>query len=191
MASSKHIISFVCTFDKDDELMNTEDIKIYLSSIPNLRFYYGNSQNKIEAINANLENITDFDILILAADDLYPIVQNYDDIIAEDFLIHHPDLDGPLHYMNPSWEERLDIGCIMGRNYYNRFKYIYHPAYKTIFCDNEYMEVAKILNKHTYIPKQLFAHHYVISDPTANRNWIFNSHDEQLFHKRKSLNFDL
>jgi hypothetical protein len=191
LSSGKHLISFVCTFDEDDILMNTDEIKSYLMSIPNLSFDYGHSKNKIEAINANLENISNFDILILAADDLFPIVQNYDQIISEDFMLHHPDLDGPLHYMNPSWEERLDIGCIMGVNYYNRFRYIYHPAYKSIFCDNEYMEVAKILGKHKYIPKQLFAHHYVMSDPTANRNWTFNNHDEQLFNKRKSVNFDI
>lgn len=191
LSSNAHELNFICTFDEDDDLMNTDDIKNHLSAIPNLKFYYGHSTNKIEAINANLENVDNFDILILAADDLYPIAQNYDDLIVQDFMIYHPDLDGPLHYMNPSWEERLDIGCIMGVNYYRRFNYIYNPTYKTIFCDNEYMEVAKILGKHRYIPKQLFAHHYVITDPTANRNWVFNNHDEQVYNRRKSINFDI
>jgi hypothetical protein len=130
-----------------------------------------------------------FDILVLAADDLYPIVESYDDIIASDMQKYFPDMDGTLHYMNPSWEERLDIGCIMTKKYYERFHFIYHPSYKSIFCDNEYMETAKRLGKHKYINTQLFAHHYVISDPTANRNWVFNGEDERNFNNRKSHNF--
>lgn len=189
--SNKHHIEFICSFDIDDETMNSDDIKNYLNSQSNIRYYYGTSSNKIEAINANMEIANNYDILILAADDLFPIVLNYDDIIVNHMIEYHPDMDGTLHYMNPSWEERLDIGCIMTKKYYDRFKYIYHPIYKSIFADNEYMEVAKMLNKHKYIDTQIFAHHYVISDPTANKNWVFNHEDQCNYERRKEKNFDL
>lgn len=190
-ASKKHNLSFVCTFDEDDDLMNNSEIKNYLNSLNyNIEYYYGKSSNKIEAINANIDN-REFDILILAADDLYPCQETYDDIIVEDMLMLHPDMDGCLHYMNPSWEERLDIGCIMTYKYYKRFNFIYHPSYKSIYCDNEYTDMAKILGKHRYLQKQIFTHNYVVSDPTANRNWVFNNEDEQNYNQRKSNNFYL
>ena len=189
--SHKHILKFICSFDTDDESMNSEEIKNHLNNQPDIEYHYGTSNNKIEAINANMNNANDYDILILAADDLFPIVQNYDDIIVQNMLEYHPDMDGTLHYMNPSWEERLDIGCIMTKKYYDRFNFIYNPAYKSIYCDNEYMEVAKILGKHKYIQNQIFAHNYVISDPTANKNWNFNNEDERNYNTRKLHNFYL
>ncbi len=190
LQSNKHNINFICTFDEDDILMNSLDIQTHLNNKTNIKYFYGKSKNKIEAINADMADAI-FDILILAADDLYPCVSNYDDIIVEDMKLYHPDNDGCLHYMNPSWEERLDIGCIMTYKYYKRFNFIYHPSYKTIYCDNEYMETAKILGKHKYIQNQIFTHNYVISDPTANKNWIYNTEDENNFNFRKSNNFFL
>lgn len=189
--SHKHDLQFICSFDTDDEHMDADHIKTYLNNQPNTKYHYGTSSNKIEAINANMDMADPYDILILAADDLFPIVENYDDIIAEDMIKYHPDMDGTLHYMNPSWEERLDIGCIMTKKYYDRFNFIYNPVYKSIFADNEYMEVAKILGKHQYIPNQIFAHHYVMSDPTANKNWAFNNEDERNYNERKKHNFYL
>lgn len=191
LASSLHNIKFICTFDEDDSSMNNQDIKYFLDNhkYP-VDYYYGNSSNKIEAINANLDNVGfDYDILILAADDLYPIEQGYDNIIVNDMIKEHPDMDGCLHYMNPNWEERLDIGCIMTKKYFDRFRYIYHPSYKTIYCDNEYTNVARLLGKHRYIPKQIFMHNYVVSDPTADRNWIHNNEDERNYNQRKERNF--
>lgn len=186
--SNNHTLYFICSFDEDDLSMNNDEIKNYLSQYVNLSYYYGNSKSKIEAINSNIDRFN-FDILILAADDLYPIVDNYDDIIVNDMKTYFSDMDGTLHYMNPTWEERLDIGCIMTQKYFNRFNFIYHPSYKSIYCDNEYMETAKILQKHKYISKQLFAHNFVVSDITADRNWVFNKEDEDNYNLRKNNNF--
>ena len=188
--SNNHNISFICSFDKDDEEMNSAEAKEYLEQHKNcLQYFYGDHNNKIEAINSDISADLIFDILILAADDLYPLRDSYDERIVSDMKLYHPDMDGCLHYMNPSWEERLDIGCVMTKLYYSRFNYIYHPSYKSIYCDNEYMNVSKILNKHKYIDSQIFEHNYVVSDPTASRNWPFNGADEANYRHRESLNF--
>ena len=125
LQSKKHNLSFICSFDIDDTYMNNEAMKEYLNQYLNIQYFYGNSSNKIEAINANMDAADTFDILILAADDLFPIIDNYDDIIITDMMKAYPDMDGMLHYMNPSWGDRLDIGCIMTYYYYKRLSLIH------------------------------------------------------------------
>jgi len=48
--------------------------------------------------------------------------------------------------------------AIMGREYYLRDNYIYNPVYKSLFCDNEQMEVAKMRGRYKYIKTRLFDH---------------------------------
>ena len=192
LLSNKHEVKFVFTFDEDDSKMNNDEIKNYLRnlSVKN-EFYYGHSKNKIQAINANMEN-QDFDILILAADDMIPVYEEYDDFIVSEFEKSIYKLDSVLFFHSTRWANLLDIGCIMGKQYYDRFGYIYHPSYKSIFCDNEYTEVAQILGRSNFIEnKEPFKHNFITGDETEVRNWQFNNEDTQNYNERKSKNFYL
>jgi hypothetical protein len=40
---------------------------------------------------------------------------------------------------------------IAGKDYYNRFGFVYDPMFKSLFCDNLVMDVAKHLGKYHYI----------------------------------------
>ena len=68
------------------------------------------------------------------------------------------DLDHVLFYNDGYCGSKLNTMCILGRKYYERFHYIYHPAYKSLWCDNEFMEVADMLGKQTYYNTCLFRH---------------------------------
>lgn len=192
LSSKKHNLQFILTFDENDSLMNNDNIKEFLK--PHLQYTevnYGNSKNKIEAVNANMDNKV-FDILILASDDMIPICPEYDDVIATDISENFPDLDGSVQYYNPMWEDKLDVCCNMGYKYYKRFNYIYYPGYKTIYCDNEFTYVKNALNKNKYFSnKQLFIHNFITNDDTASKNWHFNNEDEKLYNERKARNFDV
>jgi hypothetical protein len=48
--------------------------------------------------------------------------------------------------------------CILGKKYYDRFGYIYHPSYKSFWCDNEFTDVANELGKQTFIDKVIIRH---------------------------------
>ena len=53
--SGKHDVKFVITMDDDDQTMNNEEIKNWLNSLPvNVKYNYGNSKTKIQAVNADL-----------------------------------------------------------------------------------------------------------------------------------------
>ena len=190
--SGKHNVKFICSFDNDDISMNNNDIREYIKSLNyNIEYYYGDNKNKIEAVNANIPDDNWFDVLILAADDIFPVVPNYDDVVCEDLLSTEHKLDCPIHYYNPMWEKKLDVFCVMGRDYFNRFKYIYHPEYKSIFADNEYTEVAQLLNRHTFLIKTVFVHHCISNDATAAKNNTYNYDDQVAYERRKTFNFGL
>lgn len=191
LLSRKHDVKFIFTFDEDDSTMNAPKVREYLDGLScPLKYYYGNSKSKIEAINANLER-EDFDVLILAADDLVPFRQDYDDIICRKFEESPHGLDCMLHFYTSRWSFELDIMNIMGKLYYDRFGYIYHPDYKSIFCDNEYTEVARQLDKQVTVLDSLFNHNWQSGDSTEIKNWQFNTEDYHTYVTRKNINFGI
>ena len=59
MLSGKHSVQFVITMDEDDETMNNPSMRQWLTTRQqnaDIEFFYGNSQSKVEAVNANLEH---------------------------------------------------------------------------------------------------------------------------------------
>lgn len=188
--SGKNEYKFIFTFDVDDPSMNNESIRKYLKDLNiNFELFYGFSKNKIEAINANMEN-HDFDILVLIADDMIPILKDYDEIIKNLLINSEYGLDSMVHFYTSRWADILDVWCIMGKKYYDRFNYIYHPEYKSICADNEYTEVATILNRRIFSTIQPF-HHENRDDSLSQKNWYFNTEDDRTYYRRKSINFDI
>jgi hypothetical protein len=189
--SNKHDVKFICSFDEDDSSMNNDNVRDYIKSLNfNIEYFYNNNKNKIEAINANMEN-QNFDVLILIADDIFPIINGYDDHICEIFKNSIYNLDCVIHTNTARWSNVLDVFCIMGKSYYDRFKYIYNPNYKSIFCDNEYTEVAKILNRSVFVHETIMEHYCIVGDETSNNNLKYNQDDWSTYEERKKINFEL
>ena len=206
---------FVVTLDDDDVSMNNDKVKSYLQQFKNLNYFFGNSKTKIEAINADLEQ-KEFDILVLVSDDMIPEVKGYDSVIREKMRSHYPDKDGVLWFFD-GWRKDLNTLCILGKSYYDRFKYIYHPAYKSFWCDNEFTDVANMLNKQTYFDQVIIRHlhpdialsnegardrlHDLLPelrntnscghDSLWKRNSIPGDPDRDTYFSRKSKNFDI
>lgn len=206
---------FVVTIDDDDEIMHSPEIISHMSKMKKLTVKSGSSKSKIEAINADIPN-TDWDIVVLVSDDMFPEIEGFDNIIREDMQRLYPDTDGVLWYFD-GWRRDLNTLCILGRKYYERFGYIYHPSYKSFWCDNEFMEVAKALGRQTFIDKIIIRHlhpeivatdlaskkifyslfpEYAQSglnglDDLWKRNYALMSIDEKVYHQRKSQNFDM
>ena len=80
------------------------------------------------------------------------------------------------------------------KKYYQRFGYIYHPAYKSLYCDNEFMQVASRLNKQTYIDQVIIKHEQHITgiipiDPLYAINDSYDREDCETYIKRFKLGF--
>ena len=117
MLSSRYPAKFIVTMDLDDPTMNNTKIRNFLNKHTNVSYFYGESKSKIEAINANMDNIGNADIILLASDDMIPIQVAYDDIIVTDMRKNFPDLDGVRHDDDGRQGDLLNTFCVMGRKY--------------------------------------------------------------------------
>jgi hypothetical protein len=118
--------------------------------------------------------------------------------------MHFKDTDGVIYHWdgdnatkNHDNGKGLNTMCIVGKKYYNRFGYLYHPEYKSLWCDNEFTDVSRILNKEFKNDKILFKHEHfsnnsnIKPDNLMKKTQSFFKEDEQIFLKRKSINFGL
>lgn len=188
--------SIVLTLDNDDNktLKELDSILNEYSILVNFQIYKGVSKSKIDACNRDMNLVKDWDILLLMSDDMTPVTKGYDLIIKQDMEKYFPDLDGILHY--PDGYTPLNTMCILGKKYYDRFGYIYHPDYTSLWCDNEFHIVGDLLKKQYHSNKILFKHDHPIwtgkgYDAIYEKNDQYYKIDEAVFNARKELNFGL
>lgn len=196
LLADKEEYAIIITADLDDTTMNTPEMREEIAAFPQTRIIFGNSKSKIEAVNADIPTDEAWDILLLASDDMDPVVPGFDMVIRQKMTEHYPDTDGVLFFNDGAQGENLNTLSIMGRRYYDRFGYIYHPDYISFFCDNEFTEVANTLNKMTYFPEVIIKHRHFYNekekpDALYRQNGRFNSVDRKTFQKRKAKGFYL
>ena len=187
---------FLITLDNDDESMNPSDVEDIFNTFNNIKVVYGTSNSKIHAVNRDIELVNDWDIVLLASDDMTPKVKGYDNIIRNKMKEFYSDTDGILWFNDGFQGEKLNTLCILGKKYYKRFNYIYHPDYKSCWSDNEFMEVGKILKKQTYIDSVIIKHEhpdwgYGNRDQIHTNNINDYQYDLGVYNRRKEINFEL
>jgi hypothetical protein len=187
---------FLITLDSDDTSMNNEQIIDKLESYKKqikIVYFFGNSKTKIQAVNADVEKIVGWDVLLLASDDMIPIVNGYDETIRNDMHQHFSDTDGTLWYSDGG-QDRINTLCILGKRYYERFNYIYNPEYISLWCDNEFTDVSVALNKVYRSNKVIIEHQHPAwqksnSDLLYNRNDQYMNIDGATYQRRRLNNF--
>ena len=188
MKSGKHCVEFVVSADANDFTMNNGAMRDTLGPMPDVALCVGNSRTKIEAVNADMEG-REFDVLLLASDDMIPVVRGYDDIIATAMLKHFPALDGCLHFSDGRQDE-LNTLSIMGREMYRRFGYIYHPEYRSLWCDNEFQVVTQRWGKAVFIDECIIRHDWSsCMDELRRHGGSFGAKDKATFLRRQAAGF--
>ena len=114
-------IKFLITLDTDDKLMNQPGVIDMFKEYKNLTYIYGESKSKIDAVNRDIDVEDDWDIILLASDDMVPKVKGYDTIIINKMNELYPDTDGVLWFNDGNQGKRLNTLCILGKKYYKRF----------------------------------------------------------------------
>jgi len=201
-SSGKHDLIFVISMDTDDTAMNSPDIREALDACRDdgidIQYFYGESLGKINAINRDIP-MTEWDILVATADDMEPMEDGWDDIIVQDMMREFPNFDGALNYnTDPRLESKGSDGYrtlitlpVIGRKLYARFGYIYHPDYKSEWCDNEQTEVFETLGVLRHINRRPIVHKWAENqDALMRKNMQVGwDHDRQTYAKRKANGF--
>lgn len=188
------------TLDTDDEILNTPGVIEVIKQYPNTSIEWGLSTSKIDAINRSMPDY-DWDIIIAWSNDMFATFYGFDDIMREMILqaCGNSGMDALIHFPEPDSREFLNVLYIATKKYYDRFGYIYHPSYKSLFSDNETMDIARMLGKYHFIGTPgLYEHRNAAYHQYGlERDELFNHQqslwpiDEANYNERKSRNFDI
>ncbi len=170
-----------------------EEIGYVIASRANIR--YGERVSKIEAINRDLEKF-DWDVVLVLADDMMPLVQGFDALVLEHMNNLFPDTDGCLWFWDNRQHRLCTIPC-MGRKYWEEHgRRIYHPSYKSYFADDEQTELAisegKMVKIEGPFVKDIHPMHADSPrkyDRLLRRNQLAKGEDRANYKARKALGF--
>ena len=137
----------LCSFDLDDLTMNNEEVIERLKGYKNVSYIFGHSKNKIDAINRDMDKVEGWDILVNMSDDMVFIADGFDDEIRNAFDSD----DLMVNFNDGNQKDNVCTMSIISKKYYDRFNYIYHPEYVSLWCDCEATDVARILGKYKYM----------------------------------------
>jgi hypothetical protein len=188
-ASPNYIV--LAKIDDDDTSMKNQTVINRLADYENVHAFFGRSSNKVHAINRGLP-YGKWDILVNMSDDMLFNTVGFDVIIRN----NADDIDKFIHFPDGHVNERLCTMSIMGRKYFNRFGYVYHPQYSSLWCDNEAQEVAMMLGCYKYVDQQIFTHnHPAWTGETPDEQLIqtqrYYQADEKIYNYRKANNFPI
>lgn len=184
-------VRFLVSIDEDDPTCNSDTFLLEAMRHGNVRVVIGRSRGKIHAINRDLENER-FDLLIAAADDMTPQRPDWLQHITDTLFEAFPDGDGVLHVNDGRTGRKLNTLPIMGEKYFRRFGYVYHPAYQSLWADNEFQAVAERAGRSVYVDEVLIRHEWVDltgKDELHLRNELPYHADAELFERRKAAGF--
>lgn len=194
-------VDYLITIDSNDPTMDADVLKSINSMTKQATINHGSSVNKIHAVNRGMEQYKEhWDILVLASDDMICMQKGWDTIIKETMDAYYPDTDGALWFWDGDHNTRRNGLCtmnIMGRKYYDRFGYIYHPSYSSLWCDNEFTDVGLRLGKLKFFDQVLFKHVHFSNTPGLKPDELMKltqsyfGKDQENYRKRLSINFNL
>ena len=186
----------IVSCDEDDLEMNNDEVKGFVEMQQYVKIFYAPQTDKIGAINRDIEKAKQWDVLINFSDDMLWVVKNWGCEIEKDIKeCFDGSLDCFLHYNDNFVGDKLPTLNICGKEYYDRFGYIYHPSYHAFSSDAENFFISKMLGKHRYFPKVLFHHVHPSnlrfeSDATYRLNDKWGAIDtENYFQRREKLFF--
>lgn len=194
--ATAHNLDILVKADLDDETMIGIEDKL---ECDNVRFAWGYSDSKIHAINRDITG--DFDILVNFSDDMWPVKVGWDDDLRLVYGLEGLKLAA--HYSDGTdVRDRLITYSIMGRELYDFLGYVYHPSYISLWCDNEFGDVSKILGVYKYLggvthKNVLWKHKHPAWDKDAatdeqyKRTESFYRRDEMNYLQRKADNFGI
>lgn len=201
LANHPEQIGVAISCDDDDTSMSRnlvqEELHRILRPTAWHRIFMSPNKNKIQACNANIDEIDwKWDIVVLVSDDMIPQVQGYDDVIRAHMT---PDTNTILWFNDGYQGEKLNTLCVFGRKMYDHFGYMYNPEYKSLFCDTELTDLCRgeLKSRCTYIPYCIIRHEHPGTGYAQNMDALYQqnqrywSEDMYTYIRRKAYDYDV
>lgn len=202
--SGDNKVTFLLTLDNDDDTVN----KAMLARVSSIKKKYkfknidivtdiGHSDHKIDAMNRGIKEYPrEWDVLLIAQDDMIPQIHGWDSILLMSMEKYFPDTDGSLWFNDGYVEKRINTLVILGKKYYDRFGYVYHPSYEGMWCDNELTDVGGILGRQVYINWCVIKHEHPMNNQSVKMDGLYDRYakcyqtDRKTYIDRVSKDFD-
>lgn len=188
-------LAILVSYDADDATMTPEVIAAAEKLHPACVCVKGNSKTKIEACNADLNEYGgDWNVCLLCSDDMWVRRRGWDDAIRQNMQKYFPDTDGALWHFDQAQRKINTLECV-GRKYYERRRYLYHPTYASFFSDNESTAVGLRDKRLVFIEEGICSHeqpHWcggMKRDATYMRNNKYWGADSANFARRQAEGF--
>ena len=152
------------------------------------------SLGKIGSINSHMEHSGNWDILVNLSDDQVFVMDGFDEIIRAQFILGNTNsfpfdkLDKFIHFPDGN-QPNLATMSIMGRTYYERDKYIYHPSYKNVYCDNEAQDVAIQRGCYKFVDATIL-HHLHPAWGKADNDRMYIENENPLGYEKDRINYE-
>ena len=189
LSANKNFTIGLTIDDDDSTTLNSHQLTNILQS-EQIKVNHGRSCSKVHAINRGMAGWSG-DIAVNMSDDMRFIKRGFDGDIIQAF---QGKMDQFVHFPDGRINEILSTMSIMDRSYYERFHYIYHPDYHSLWCDNEAMDVAQQLGRYKYIDLQIFSHEHPAwtgeaADALLMHTESFFEIDQETYKRRSKLGF--
>lgn len=203
LAKNRGEIGVAISCDTDDTSMTRSSVQEEIRSILSLlawhRIFYSDNKTKIQACNANMNEIDyPWDIVVLVSDDMIPRIEGWDVVIRTHMNSYFPDTKGILWFNDGFQGEKLNTLCIYGRKMYETLGYIYEPSYKSLFCDTELTDRCRsdLAPFCKYVPYCIIRHEHPGTgfaqnmDPLYAKNQTYWNEDMYTYIRRKTYSYD-
>ena len=191
-------ITFLCNYDEDDETMNLTVVEAALAINPSAHviMQHGVNASKIAAFNNHMAEVQEWDVVLALSDDMFCRRKDWDMEIRNRMTFHFPDTNGCLWFHDGTKQRVICTMSCVGRKYYELHGgYIYHPSYRSFFCDNEFSDVARMAGKLVFIEHGISSHEHpawlggMKPDALYRRNNIHWQSDKLNYERRKAAGF--
>jgi len=182
---------FLTSCDKDDMTMNNPAIRAKLAYYPNLTVRFKANDSKVAAVNDGLNEMA-FDVVLVASDDMQPVVRGFDEVIMREMRAAFPDYDGVFNYHDGHVGGECITYPVIGKAFYKRFGYAYNPLYKSLFANEELTMIARKEGKEKISSTVLLYHlHPAFKEAEWDELYIRNEGlkevDRQVFDTRRVI----
>ena len=152
----------------------------------------GPRDSKVEAVNRGIKEFPyKWDVVVVISDDMICQVYGWDEHVRAAFA--DGNTDRCVHFPDGHQTELCTLP-VMGRGYFDRFGYVYHPDYLSLWCDNEQTDVAVRDGRMVRSDVVLFRHDHPAWgtgrwDPLYRHNEGKNAIDKATYERRKAQGF--